>query len=146
MGKHGKVIAAGGILERPGPEGTEIALVHRTRYRHVDGSIGDWVLPKGKIEPGESVEDAALREVTEETGYAASIVGPSFTVQYPVGDELKRVRFIRMLALAAAGPIDESEVDAVCWLRPAGAIARLTYANERQIVARAFGLEQPPEA
>ncbi len=70
-----KVTAAGGVLERPGVEGPEIALVHRTRYEHVDGSSGDWVLPKGKIEEGESVEEAALREVAEETGTRLELSG-----------------------------------------------------------------------
>src|SRR5438093_561347 len=56
------VQAAGGLVLRDGPNGTrEIALVHRPRY-------DDWTLPKGKLMPGESYEDGALREVHEETG------------------------------------------------------------------------------
>ena len=136
-----KVTAAGGVLERPGVEGPEIALVHRTRYEHVDGSSGDWVLPKGKIEEGESVEEAALREVAEETGYAARIVGPSFTVEYLVAGRPKVVCFIRMIALAAVGNIDATEVDAVRWLPPAQAASRLTYADERQLVAQIYALD-----
>ncbi len=140
------VTAAGGILERQGSNGSEIAVVHRRRYRHVDGSKGDWVLPKGKIECGESVEAAALREVAEETGYAGRIVGPSFTVEYRVGNKAKVVHFIRMVTTAVAGAIDESEVEAVCWLTPARAIARLKYPNERQIVARIFTPEPGEES
>ncbi|HJO04570.1 MAG TPA: NUDIX domain-containing protein [Acidobacteriota bacterium] len=136
-----KVTAAGGILERRGTAGIEIAVVHRRRYQHVDGSAGDWVLPKGKVEAGESIEEAALREVAEETGYAAQIVGPSFRLEYLVAGQPKAVCFIRMAALAVIGEVDASEVDTVCWLPPAQTIARLTYANERQMVAQVYGLD-----
>ena len=86
-----QVSAAGGLLERHGANGAEIAVVHRTRYQHVDGSSGDWVLPKGKAEEGESLEATALREVAEETGYQAEIVGPSFTIEYLVAGRPKAV-------------------------------------------------------
>ena len=50
------VLAAGGVVRRAGRAGKEIAVVHRPRY-------DDWSLPKGKLEPGESAEAGALREV-----------------------------------------------------------------------------------
>ena len=52
-----RVDAAGGVVVRDG----RVLLVHRPRY-------DDWSLPKGKLDPGESFEEAALREVEEETG------------------------------------------------------------------------------
>ncbi|HEX6115926.1 MAG TPA: NUDIX domain-containing protein, partial [Solirubrobacterales bacterium] len=56
-----EVRAAGGVVLRDGAEGLEVAVVHRPKH-------DDWSLPKGKLEPGESWVDAALREVAEETG------------------------------------------------------------------------------
>src|SRR3954464_3521077 len=56
-----EVKAAGGVVRRE--DGT-IAIVHRPRY-------DDWSLPKGKLDPGESWEEAAVREVEEETGVRA---------------------------------------------------------------------------
>ena len=56
-----EVRAAGGVVARASGDGVEVVLVHRPRY-------DDWSLPKGKLEPGESWEDGALREVEEETG------------------------------------------------------------------------------
>jgi 8-oxo-dGTP pyrophosphatase MutT (NUDIX family) len=57
------ILAAGGILEKTAGPLTLIAVVHRERY-------DDWSLPKGKQEPGETLQQTALREVREETGFA----------------------------------------------------------------------------
>jgi len=56
------ILAAGGLVWRNSPRGREIALVHRPKY-------DDWTLPKGKLDPGESWQDGAVREVEEETGF-----------------------------------------------------------------------------
>ena len=56
-----EVKASGGVVWRRAGDGLELAVIHRPRY-------DDWSLPKGKLDRGESWEDAALREVEEETG------------------------------------------------------------------------------
>ncbi len=56
-----EVKAAGGVVWRRGDDGVEIVIAHRPRY-------DDWSLPKGKLDKGESWEQAALREVEEEVG------------------------------------------------------------------------------
>jgi 8-oxo-dGTP diphosphatase len=60
--------AAGGIVHRRAGDATEVLVVHRPRYE-------DWSLPKGKVDPGETLEQTALREVEEETGVRAKL-GP----------------------------------------------------------------------
>ena len=71
------VRAGGGVVRRPGPHGAwDYAVVHRPRY-------DDWSLPKGKADPGESDEDAAVREVEEETGVRCRL-GPELSA-----DELR---------------------------------------------------------
>src|SRR5919107_2660378 len=62
------VKAAGGVVRRDGAGGPELAVAHRPRY-------DDWSFPKGKLDPGERWEDAALREVREEIGLTCRLGG-----------------------------------------------------------------------
>lgn len=136
---HGSyILAAGGLLEREDPDGVHIAVIHRTRYRDSEGAPGDYVLPKGKLAAGESIEEAALREVEEETGCRARILGPSFPCEYRVERVPKIVQFFRMACVTQAPVKDTSEVREVLWLAPGDALARLTYATERDVVRRAY--------
>src|SRR5712691_8868118 len=66
-GASPKVRAAGGVLVRTNDRGErEVAVIHRPAY-------DDWSLPKGKLQEGETDEEAALREVREETGFQARL-------------------------------------------------------------------------
>lgn len=74
-GEDVPTIAAGGLVVRPALTGHEVMLVHRGRY-------DDWSFPKGKLDPGESPADAALREVHEETGLRCALSTYLGTVVY----------------------------------------------------------------
>ena len=119
----GTVLAAGGVLWRPGAHGgVEVAVVHRPRY-------DDWSLPKGKLHAGEHPLLGALREVREETGFAA-VAGRGLGVSaYRVllhGREVPKT--VRWWALRTAdGSFAASdEVDELRWLAPPAALALLT--------------------
>ena len=132
------VLAAGAILERQSPEGVQVVVLHRRRYQDANGAPGDHVLPKGKLQRGETLEQAALREVEEETGCRGRIVGPAFPCEYVAGGVPKVVQFFRM-ALVEQGPIrDTSEVQEVLWLPPEAALDRLTYETERAVLRQAY--------
>ncbi|GAA2671968.1 NUDIX hydrolase [Actinoplanes palleronii] len=129
--------AAGGVLYRPGANGVrEICLVHRPRYN-------DWSLPKGTFKPDEPALAAAIREVAEETGSPGlpEFGLPEVAYRLPDGRP-KTVRFWLMRA-GGDGPVqDTAEVDATAWLPLPEAAERLTYPDERTLLALVAGL--PP--
>jgi 8-oxo-dGTP pyrophosphatase MutT (NUDIX family) len=126
------------VLERRMAGGLRLAVVHRSRYVDHAGGDGDWVLPKGKPHKKERLEETALREVHEETGCEARILGPSFEIEYMVGGERKTVTFFRMECVSQGGTIDASEIREVVWLTPSEALARLTYDSERDVLRQAY--------
>jgi 8-oxo-dGTP diphosphatase len=132
------ILAAGGIVERREGDLLRIAVIHRTRYTDRHGAPGDWTLPKGKLEPGEALGDAARREVLEETGCRAAIVGPAFFSEYEVEGVPKVTVFFRMIFREEVRARDESEVRSIHWLPLDEARARLTYDKEREILDEAY--------
>jgi 8-oxo-dGTP diphosphatase len=121
-----QVHAAGGLVVRPDGR---LAVIHRPRY-------DDWSLPKGKLEPGESFEDGALREVEEETGIRGRIVGELEPTEYVdrKGRD-KVVRWYRMDLEDEPGEFaPNDEVDELRWLTPAEAREVLSYDHDRALV------------
>lgn len=129
--------AAGGLVWRVGESGREVLLIHRARY-------DDWSLPKGKLKPGERWEQAALREVSEETGYRVRRAGFAGVSFYHVQGVPKVVLFWNMrLSGGMSDPADpvpgREEVDRRAWLTVEEALARLSYAGERGLLAQEAG-------
>ncbi len=122
------VRAAGAVLWRPASDGVEICAVHRPAY-------DDWSLPKGKLDAGESFEEAALREVWEEAGLRCRLGRELAPVRYAVKGRPKVVRYWVMEVVEDAGFAPNDEVDEVRWLPIAEAEALLTYAHDQELVA-----------
>jgi len=126
-----EVKASGGLVRRRGAGGqVEIAVVHRPRY-------DDWSLPKGKLDPGETWEQAALREVEEEIGLRCRLGEELPPVTYE--DRKGRTKVVRYWLMDVDGGAFEAndEVDEVRWLARAEATAVLTYARDRELVEEA---------
>ena len=100
-----------------------VLVVHRPRY-------DDWSLPKGKLRLGESWEDAALREVEEETGLRCGLGELVGATRYG----LKEVRYFRMTCEGEA--VAQNEVDEVRWVPLADAPALLTYERDAELLSR----------
>ena len=115
-----RVHAAGGLIVRDGL----VALVHRPRY-------DDWTLPKGKLDPGESFREAALREVEEETGLRCRL-GPELeAVRYDdARGRPKIVRYWLMEVEHDPGFAPNDEVDELRWVTPAEAQELLSYPRD----------------
>lgn len=123
-----QVRAAGGVVVSDGT----VALIHRPKY-------DDWSLPKGKLDPGESWEEAALREVREETGVPCRLREELPSVSYSDSrGRPKTVRYWRMEPVGEAGEVDGSEVDELRWVVPAEALELLTYERDRDLVTAAL--------
>lgn len=132
------ILAAGGLLQRRDGDATLLAVVHRRRYGGTGGEAGDYSLPKGKVERGETLAESAVREVREETGCTGRIVGPPWFSEYEVGGVPKVVVFFPMECVGIGAVADTEEVHEVLWLDPQAALERLTYPGERAVVAQAF--------
>ena len=126
-----EVKAAGGLVWRRGPSGVEIAVVHRPHR-------GDWSLPKGKLDPGETWEQAALREVEEEIGLRCRLGRELPPVNYR--DNAGRDKVVRYwLMEPESGEFEPNdEVDELRWLIPRAAVGLLSYPRDRELVASAL--------
>ncbi len=122
-----EVKAAGGVVWRRGAGGIEVAVVHRPHR-------GDWSLPKGKLDPGESWEEAALREVEEEIGLRCKLGRELSPTSYR--DQKDRPKVVRYwLMEPESGEFEPNrEVDEIRWLNPAAAADLLTYQHDKQLV------------
>ena len=118
-----EVKASGGVVTRGGM----IALVHRPRY-------DDWSFPKGKLDPGETWEECALREVREEIGLRCRLGAelPSTSYRDNKG-RAKVVRYWRMEPLDGEF-VPSDEVDEMRWLAPGDAEGLLSYDHDRELL------------
>jgi 8-oxo-dGTP diphosphatase len=121
--------AAGGLVWRESPRGPEIALIHRPKYH-------DWTLPKGKLARGERWQDAAVREVVEETGFQVRLGKFAGGCTYLTRRGPKVVLYWHMYVDGECrfAPQDPAEVDALVWLSVRKARKRLTHDRERRVL------------
>ena len=122
------VRAAGCMVWRPGSDGPEVLVVHRDRY-------DDWSFPKGKLEPGETEQACALREVKEETNATGDLGAELPLVSYI--DHKGREKTVHYWLLRYTGGEFEpnDEVDKVKWLTASKAASRLSYAHDIELLA-----------
>lgn len=126
--------SAGGVVYRRVGDTFEVVAVHRNRHT-------DWSLPKGHIEKGETREQAAVREVKEETGLDARIVDALGEVVYfykrPRGLTRKVVYHFLMEHTGGEFGPPNWEVDEARWINIDQAHTLFTYKNDLGIVQKA---------
>jgi 8-oxo-dGTP pyrophosphatase MutT (NUDIX family) len=123
------VRAGGGLVWRLADGGPELLVVHRP-------GKDDWSFPKGKLERGETVEDAARREVEEETGFRCRLGAPLGTTSYhDAAGRPKTVWYWAMTPVEGA-ITPNAEADRMVWAPIAALPALLSYDTDRSVLER----------
>src|SRR5205814_5712127 len=103
-----------------------------------------WSLPKGHVEPGETTEDAAVREVAEETGITGQVVAELGTIDFWFVAEGRRIHKTvhHFLLLAESGELSDADIEVVevAWVPLEELPSRLAYDDERRLVDLVPGL------
>jgi len=132
------IYAAGAVCWRESGKDLLVAIIHRGRYQ-------DWTFPKGKVDPGETLAEAAVREVKEETGLKVKLGVPLETVSYPLDkSKTKVVHYwaakVSDKALSKSKFKPDEEVSEVVWLKASEAFAKLSYQHDRNLLQEVIDL------
>jgi 8-oxo-dGTP pyrophosphatase MutT (NUDIX family) len=130
-------VSAGGVVYRREPDGVEVVLAARRTRR---GDLA-WGLAKGGIEVDESPQEAAVREVREETGIEAKIEASLGETRYfYVWEDVRIRKTVHFFLMRATGgdPGDrDDEMEDVQWFPLERALKRAAYRGEREVLGRA---------
>jgi ADP-ribose pyrophosphatase YjhB (NUDIX family) len=122
------VQAAGGLIFRRQADQLQILLVHRPLQE-------DWTYPKGKLEEGETLEEAARREVLEETGLSCRLLRLVGQTEYIDRKGRPKVVSYWVMLPEHGAFVPNDEVDEVQWLDLPAAERRLSYDRDRELLA-----------
>jgi 8-oxo-dGTP pyrophosphatase MutT (NUDIX family) len=131
---HTAILAAGGIVIDNETGTPRVLLVHRPSY-------DDWSFPKGKLDLGETIEEAALREVREETGLECRIIRKLATMRYAYRTRNKgrlrpkAVHYFLMERVSGDIQVPGDEVDRAEWFDFDEASRKLSYEQDRKLLA-----------
>lgn len=136
--KTSEQISAGGVAFRASDSGYEIAIVSVHPSRR-------WQLPKGLVDPGETPEIAALREVREEAGIETELLAPIETIEYWYvgeygGERTRYHKFVHFFLLKyRAGNVEnhDAEVVEARWVKSEEALKILAFKSEKEVAEKA---------
>ncbi len=129
-----RAVSAGGIVFRRTPLGVEVVICGRD-------ADGVWGLPKGTPDAGESIEETAVREVSEETGLEVRVLDKIGVIEYWFARDGTRyhkwVHYYLMEATGGDTANHDLEYDRVEWRPMDVALKTLTFVNEAEIASKA---------
>lgn len=130
-----RAVSAGGVVLREGAAGAEVVICGRD-------ADDVWGLPKGTLDEGESLQEAAVREVSEETGLKVEIVTKIGVVEYWFSaDGVRYHKWVHHYLMRSTGgrtADHDAEHDRVEWMPADKAIGRLTFDNDKNMVRQAM--------
>ncbi|WP_243073896.1 NUDIX hydrolase [Microbacterium sp. SS28] len=126
------VYAAGGVIWRLVESKIKVLLIHRTAYR-------DITLPKGKVDPGETLAETAVREIFEETGIRVSLGVPVGVSRYHMPNKRQKIvhywsAHATDAAIRSSAFVPNREIAAIEWVSPKKALKRLSYPVDVEIL------------
>ncbi len=127
--KKDEIQAAGGVVWEGKPWNSRVLLIYRHGHR-------DWCLPKGKLDAGETSEEAAIREIHEETGYKVELLDLAGEIHYEVKGRPKVVRFWHTKVVNNSGFEENNEVEKIEWFELNNALERMDYETEKSLLRR----------
>ena len=135
-----EIFAAGAVCWREVGKDLMVAIIHRGRYH-------DWSFPKGKVDSGETLAEAAVREIKEETGLKVKLGVPLSTVSYPIDKaKTKVVHYwaakVSDKALANSKFKPDEEVSEVVWVKADQAFEKLSYKHDRELLQEVIDLRK----
>jgi 8-oxo-dGTP diphosphatase len=135
-----EIFAAGAVCWREVGKDLMVAIIHRGRYK-------DWSFPKGKVDSGETLAEAAVREIKEETGLKVKLGVPLSTVSYPIDKgRTKVVHYwaakVTDKAVANSKFKPDEEVSEVVWVKADQAFAKLSYKHDRELLQEVLDLRK----
>jgi 8-oxo-dGTP diphosphatase len=135
-----EIFAAGAVCWREVRKDLLVAIIYRGRYK-------DWSFPKGKVDPGETLAEAAVREVKEETGLKVKLGVPLSTVSYPIDKgKTKVVHYwatkVSDKAVATSKFKPDEEVSEVVWVKADQAFEKLSYKHDRELLQEVLDLRK----
>jgi 8-oxo-dGTP pyrophosphatase MutT (NUDIX family) len=137
-----EVSAGGLVIDTSGKNGL---LIGRIDHKDSTGKRILWSLPKGHIEEGETPEQAAIREVAEETGIQSSIERSLGIIDFWFMAGGKRIhKTVHHFLFSETGGLlapQESEVDEVAWFPLEEIVEKLAYPDEKKLIARTGATE-----
>jgi len=135
-----EIFAAGAVCWREVGKDLMVAMIYRGRYK-------DWSFPKGKVDPGETLAEAAVREIKEETGLKVKLGVPLSTVSYPIDKgRTKVVHYwaakVSEKAVANSKFKPDEEVSEVVWVKADQAFAKLSYKHDQELLQEVLDLRK----
>ncbi|MBI2267683.1 MAG: NUDIX hydrolase [Armatimonadetes bacterium] len=137
-GKHREatIVSSGGVVYRC-DGGLSFCIIAKK-------NMNVWALPRGRVEPGETPEQTALREVLEETGLSTAVLEKIDEIDFHFFSHSEQclyhkiVHFYLMECISEDPSQKDEEADAVAWYPPEEAMEILKYQNEKEIVRKAY--------